>query len=126
MIHPIFKAALKRPDLVFQHLANYVELLKEEAADLGKGLALQAVGAVAAIVALLLALGLTGVAVMQGVLHGTFNWVLVIVPGVAWLFVLIGVAIAMRSTLQGEIQDVRDEVASDLEVLRVAKDMTDE
>ncbi|MDM0108847.1 hypothetical protein QTH97_28160 [Variovorax sp. J22R24] len=126
MIHPLFKAALKRPDLVLHHLANYGELLKCEAADAGKGLLVQAAAGVAAAVALLLALGLTGVAVMLGVLHGTFHWVLVAVPAVGWLGVIVGAVVATRSAVQRDIQDVRDEVERDLHLLRLAKELKNE
>lgn len=61
MIHPIFKTALKRPDLVIHHLANYSELIRCE------GLLVQAGAAVLAFISLLVALSLTGVAVMLGV-----------------------------------------------------------
>ncbi|MDM0078501.1 phage holin family protein [Variovorax sp. J2P1-59] len=126
MIHPLFKAALKRPDLLLDHLANYAELIKCEAADAGKGLVVQATAGVAAAVTLLLALGLTGFGVMLGVFHGTFHWVLVAVPGVAWVGVIVGAVMASRSSVRQDIKDVRDEVERDLQLLRVAKELKDE
>ncbi|MDM0001194.1 hypothetical protein QTI24_21485 [Variovorax sp. J22P240] len=126
MIHPLFKAALKRPDLLIRHLANYGELLKCEAADAGKGLLVQAAAGVAAAMALVLALGLTGVAVMLGILQATFHWVLVAVPAVAWLCVMVGGLMAMRSVVRRDIQDVRDEVERDLRLIRLAKELKDE
>ena len=44
MVHPIFMAVLRRPDLLAQHAANYVALLRENAADVGKRLSGQARG----------------------------------------------------------------------------------
>ena len=94
MIHPIFKATLKHPALMLRHLANYGDLLRCEATDVGKGLIVQATAALVAAVALLLALGLTGVATMLGVLDGRFHWALVAVPATAWIVALVGALVA--------------------------------
>lgn len=122
MIHPIFMTVLRRPELVFTHLVNYAELVKGEIASLGTSLAIRAAGAATALIALLLALGLTGVAVMLGFVHGSFHWVLVAVPGVAWLLVLIGVVLALRSTVKEKVEDVKDEIEADLRALRLVKE----
>lgn len=121
MVHPIFMTVLRRPELLFTHLANYAEFVKAEVSSLGCSLAIRAASVAVALVALLLALGLTGIAVMLGFLQGAFHWVLVIVPGVAWLFMLIGVTLAMRSTVKEKVNDVKDEVASDSRMLRLIK-----
>ncbi|MGJ7506308.1 hypothetical protein [Variovorax sp. GT1P44] len=126
MIHPIFKALLKRPELVVQHLANYVDLLKYELTDVGKGLLVQAVAGVVAAVSLLLALGLTGIAVMLGLLAGRFHWSLVGVPAVAWVGALVGGLLATRSKLREDVKGVSDEIERDVRVLRLAKELNDE
>ncbi|AMM25989.1 hypothetical protein AX767_17735 [Variovorax sp. PAMC 28711] len=111
--------ALRRPELLFNHFANYAELVKSEVTSIGSSLAIRAASAAIAVVALLLALGLTGVAVMLGVLRAEFHWVLVIVPGVAWLLALIGATLAMRSTMKRKVDDVTDEVEADMTMLRL-------
>lgn len=93
MIQPLFMAVLRRPELLAVHAANYVALVKGEATDFGTSLAVRAASAAIAVVSLMLALGLTGIAVMLGVLNGSFHWVLVIVPGVAWVIALFGVCV---------------------------------
>ncbi|MDB5826805.1 MAG: hypothetical protein JWQ73_1025 [Variovorax sp.] len=122
MIHPIFMTVLRRPELLANHLANYAELVKGELAALGTALAVRAAGAVVALVAVLLALGLTGIAVMLGFLHGAFHWVLIIVPGVAWVLAGVGAALAMRSTVKGEVEGLKDEVQADFNMLRLIKE----
>jgi hypothetical protein len=122
MIHPIYMTALRRPDLVAAHLRNHVELVKAEVADAGRSVAYKAAGAIVALVALLLALGLTGIALMLGALHGSFHWMLVAVPGVAWLLTAIGVAVAMKSSVRDDVQDVKDEIEADLSALRTVKE----
>ncbi|MDM0022419.1 hypothetical protein [Variovorax saccharolyticus] len=126
MIHPLFKTTLKRPDLVARHLANYVDLVQCEASDIAKGLLVQGAAAIVAILSLLLALGLTGVSVMLGVLAGRFHWALVAVPAVAWLIALAGAIMARRSKLREDIKDVRDELELDLKVLALAKELNNE
>lgn len=121
MIHPIFRTALRRPDLIATHAANYVELVKAEFHAAGTSLALRAAGAVLALVAVLLALGLTGVAVMLGYLHG-YHPVLLAVPGAAWLLAAIGTVLALRSSLRARVDEVKGEIHSDLEIMRLVKE----
>jgi len=126
MIHPVFKTLLKHPELVMRHLANYGDLLRCEMADAGKALLIQASAGVLAVVSLLLALGLTGIAVMLGVLYSRFHWVLVAVPAVAWLGALGGGLLASRSKVAKDVRDVREEVELDLKILQLAKELNDE
>ncbi|MDM0032264.1 hypothetical protein QTI33_09000 [Variovorax sp. J22P271] len=125
MIHPFFKTALKHPDLVVRHLANYMALLRCEAKDAGKGLLIQISAGVVAVISLLLALGLTGVAVMLGFLYGRFHWVLALVPALAWLCALTSGFMAVRSRVPQDVKDVREEVELDLRALRLAKDFNE-
>ncbi|MDN4592256.1 hypothetical protein DBA29_27680 [Xenophilus aerolatus] len=122
MLHPIFRAVLRRPDLLAVHLANYVELLKGEAVSLATSWAVRVAGGAVAVVSAVLALGLTGVAVMLGFLHGSFHWVLAAIPGAAWVLAASGVALAMRSTTKEKVDDVKEEVEADLSVLRKVKE----
>lgn len=122
MIHPIYMTALRRPDLVAAHLRNHVELVKKELGDAGRSIAYKVAGAIVALVALVLALGLTGIALMLGALHGSFHWALLAVPGVAWVLTIAGVIVAMKSSLRDDVQDVKDELEADLAALRTVKE----
>lgn len=119
-MHPIYGALLRRPDLLAAHVTNYVALAKEEAGSVVRGVAVRAAAGAAAGVALLLALGLTGVAVMLGALYGEFVWALVIVPGVAWLIGAIGIFMTLRPTQVEVVQDLKAQVEADVSALRVA------
>ena len=125
MIHPIFPAVLRSPEVVLRHLSNYVALIKCEAHDAVGGMIRQAVGVLLAAMSLLLALGFTGTALMLGALHGQLHWILVLVPAIAWLATLIGVLMAVRSRLPKELAEVREEVEIDLRLLRQAKGAQD-
>ena len=117
---------MRRPELLVQHAANYLELLRAEMSAIGSSVARRVAGAVVAMVAVLLALGLSAIAVMLGVLHGAFHWVLVIVPATAWLLAVVGIVIAARPALKHEVEDVRHELQADMRMLRLVKDAENE
>ena len=119
-MHPIYGALLRRPDLLATHVGNYVALAKEEASGVVRGVAVRAAAGAAACVAFLLALGLTGVAVMLGAIHGEFVWALVLVPGIAWLIGAAGLFMAFRPTQVEVVQDLKTQVEADVTALRVA------
>jgi hypothetical protein len=122
-VHPIYGALLRRPDLLADHVSNYVTLAKEEATSLVRSVVVRSVAGLIAAMAFFLALGLTGVAVMLGAIHRAFVWALVIVPGIAWLIGVIGLLIAMRSSKVQVAQEVKPQVDADLTALRLAGEL---
>lgn len=120
MFHPVFKLVLGRPDLIAEHLANYGALVQQEAAETGRGFAAKVIAGLIALVSATLALGLTGVAVMLGGLHGSFHWVLVIVPGVAVLVAAVCGWVAVRPVANRGFADVRAQVEADIRAMRTA------
>ena len=120
MLHPIFSTVLGHPELVADHIANYAALLKEETAAAGRGVFQRIIASVLAIVSALLALGLIGIAVMLGVLHGSFNWVLVIVPGVAVFVAAISAYLAARPSALHPFDDFREQLDADMSALHAA------
>src|SRR5688572_15074057 len=96
MLHPIFSTVLGHPGLIADHLANYAALVRQESAEAGRGLMARLIAGVLAVATAVLALGLIGVAVLLGVLHGSFHWVLVAVPAVAVVIAAICTWIATR------------------------------
>ena len=120
MLHPIFSTVLGHPELVADHLANYAALLKEETASAGRGIVERIIASVLAVVSALLALGLVGIAVMLGVLHGSFNWVLVIVPAVAVVIAAVSAYIAARPSELHAFADFRAQLDADIQTLHIA------
>jgi len=80
VIHPLFPVILRRPELLARHLLNHVDLLRAEFAEARRAVVLKAVAGLAAGMSLLLALGLSALAVMLSVVE-RFHWALVAVPG---------------------------------------------
>ena len=122
MIHPIYATVLGHPELVAEHLANYGALVRQEAQDASEGLVARVIAGVLAAVSAMLALGLIGVAVMLGVLHGSFHWVLAAVPGVAIAVAAIAALVAARPRPFHAFADVRTQLDADLRALRAAGD----
>ena len=120
MLHPIFSTVLGHPELVAEHLANYAALVRQESAQAGRGLVARIVAGVLAAACAALALGLTGVAVLLGVMHGSFHWVLVAVPGVALVIAAICTWYAMKSVPSYGFDDLRSQLGADLQALRDA------
>lgn len=120
MLHPIFSTVLGHPELVADHVANYAALVRQETAEAGRGLMARLIAGVLAAASAMLALGLIGVAVMMGVLHGSFNWVLVIVPAVAIAVAAICTYIAARPSVGHGFDDLRAQLDADLQALHDA------
>ncbi|SIR64397.1 hypothetical protein [Pseudacidovorax sp. RU35E] len=118
MLHPVFSAALRHPALVGRHLLNYLALARVEVAQAGRSVVTRAIGGVIALLGALFTLGWGGVAVMLGVLHGRFEWVLVIVPGVAALLLLIGVVMLLRPPQLPLFAGLKNQAAEDMQVLQ--------
>ncbi|MDH6166608.1 hypothetical protein M2282_001755 [Variovorax boronicumulans] len=120
MLHPIFSTVLGHPELLADHLANYAALVRQETAQAGRGLVARIVAGVLAAASVMLALGLIGVAVLLGVLHGTFHWVLVAVPGVAVVIAALCGWYATRPSPSYGFEDLRSQVEADLRALHAA------
>ena len=119
MLHPIFSTVLGHPDLVAEHLANYAALVKDEATQAGRNAIARIIAGVLAAVAGMLALGLIGIAVMLGMLHGSFHWVLVLVPSAAVLIALVAAYIATRPSQFHGFAELRAQVDADIEAMHM-------
>jgi uncharacterized membrane protein len=120
MFHPIFSTVLGHPDLVAEHLANYGALIRQETQEASHGVVAKVIAGVLAAVSGMLALGLIGIAVMLGVLHGSFHWVLVAVPAVAVLVAVGSALVAARPRPFHAFSDLRSQLDADVQALRVA------
>ena len=122
MLHPIFTVLLRNPELIVNHLAGYAELMKVEASAAGQSFLKRVISGVISAVSALLALTMLGVAVMLGVLHGSFNWVLIVVPGIAAIVAIVCAVIASRPANNNAFLDLRDQFRADLEAFNSLKE----
>ena len=118
MLHPLFSTLVHRPDLVMDHVSGYAALLRDEASAAGSEVLARAIAWVLVAIAAGLFMVLTGTAIMLGVLHNQFHWVLVAVPGIS---LLVGVVALMQATkpLKSErFPELRAQLDSDARALR--------
>lgn len=120
MLHPIYSTVLGHPELIADHIANYSALIKEEVAQASRGLIARVIAGVLAVVSVLLALGLAGVAVMLGSINGSFHWALVLVPGVALLIAAVAAYVAMKPVLSHGFADLKAQLSADMHAMHVA------
>lgn len=120
MLHPIYSTVLGHPELIADHLSNYAALLREEAGEASRGMLTRLIAGVLAVVSAMLALGLIGMAVMLGVLHGSFHWILVIVPGVAVVVAAVSGYLSTRPATFHGFDDLRAQLEADVRALHLA------
>ncbi|WP_374491200.1 hypothetical protein [Brachymonas sp.] len=120
MIHPLLKILIQRPDLVITHIANYGDLVQDEARGAMRNLVRTLIGWIAAVIALSLFLVFTGVALMIGLVQQQFHWVLLAVPGAMLLIALVAMSMARRPILRPEIGEIKQQLLTDLHMLRSA------
>ncbi len=120
MLHPLFSTLVQRPDLVVDHASAYAALFHEEASDAGSELLGKAVAWALAGLTGLMFLGLGGIALMLGVLHNQFHWMLVAVPGVALLLAIIAVMRASKPFNSERFPELKAQIRDDARALREA------
>lgn len=120
MLHPIYSTVLGHPELIADHLANYGALVRQETHQATRGVVARMVAGVLAAVSAMLALGLIGVAVMLGTLHGSFHWVLAAVPGAAVVIALLSAYVASRPQEFHAFADLREQLDADVRALHLA------
>ncbi|WP_225783302.1 hypothetical protein [Xenophilus sp. Marseille-Q4582] len=121
-LHPLFRVMLRHPDLIADHFANHLEHVKAQSVEAVRSLVRKLAGGAIAVVALLIALNLTGIAVMLASTHGTVTPALVWVPAVAWVVTALGALVAWRENMRAEVREVKDEIRADAEMLALIKE----
>lgn len=119
MLHPLFSTLVKRPDLVIDHVSAYAALFQQEAMEAGSDLLTRAAAWILAVLAAVVFLGLSGVALMLGVMQNQFHWVLVLVPGFALLLVVVAVLRAMKPWQAERFPELKAQLESDARALRM-------
>ena len=120
MLHPLFSTLIQRPDLLVEHLSAYGALFHLEATQAGSALFKRYLAwAIAGIFGLVFIL-FAGFAVMLGVLQNQFHWVLLAVPGCAFLLMLIAIFKANVSHSETGFTELKAQISSDVQALKTA------
>ena len=118
MLHPLFSTLIQRPDLLVEHVSAYSALFHQEAAQAGSQLVKRAMAwALAGICGLAFVL-FAGIALMMGMLHNQFHWILLAVPGIALMLMLVAIAKAKSPPTEARFTDLKAQVNSDIQALR--------
>ncbi|WP_298933845.1 hypothetical protein [uncultured Ramlibacter sp.] len=118
MVHPIFSVLISRPELVVDHVAGYAALAREEASSVGTEVARRAIAWGVAVISLLVFLVLAGVAVMLGVLQGSFHWVLVLIPALPLALAASAQQVARKPLPSQAFAELRAQLDADAQTLR--------
>ena len=118
MLHPLFSTLIQRPDLVADHIAGYAQLLQEEAILAGNEIFSRAVAWLVAILLVIVFFGLSGVAIMLGVMQAQFHWILIVVPGVVLIVTVLAAVRAKKPFVSEKFPELRAQVDSDVRALR--------
>ena len=118
MLHPLFSTLIQRPDLLVEHVSAYSALFHQEATQAGSQLASRYMAWGMAALCGLVFVMFAGMALMMGMLHNQFHWVLVAVPGVALLMMFVAIAKAKTSLSEARFTDLKTQIDSDIQALR--------
>jgi len=121
MLHPLFTTLIQRPDLVIDHLSAYAALFQQEASSAGAELLARTVAWVLTLLGGVVFLGLAGTALMLGVVHNQFHWVLLAVPGLALLLTLIAFMSARKPLSREHFPELNAQIDSDTRALRMVR-----
>lgn len=118
MLHPLFSTLIQRPDLLVEHVSAYSALFQQEATQAGSQLASRYMAwGMVALFGLVFVL-FAGTALMMGILHNQFHWVLLALPGVALLLMLIALAKAKTPLAGARFTELKAQIDSDIQALR--------
>lgn len=118
MLHPLFSTLIQRPDLVADHVAGYAQLLQEEATQASSEILSRVIAGLVAAVLGIMFLGLTGVALMFGLLQAQFHWILVVVPGFVLIAAILAAVRAKKPFVSERFPEFRAQIDSDVRALR--------
>ena len=120
MLHPVFSTIVQRPDLVIDHLSAYGSLFQKEATSAGSELLIRTAAGFATLLAFVIFLGLTGIALMLGMMQNQFHWILIFVPTISFVLMIVTGLIAMRPLKTKRFPEMKAQIESDALSLRTA------
>lgn len=118
MLHPIYAALLRRPDLAAEHLLAYADLLQLQTKALHGALVGRGLAWLFTIVCASLSLVFAGTALMLALLLDRYHPVLVLLPGALALVALCSALLARRQLPWQAYSELRAQLDQDLAALR--------
>ncbi len=120
LLHPVFPALMRRPELLLDHAAGYLALVREEAqATSGEVISRMLSWAVAVLGFITFAV-LAGVAAMLWAVTQQTHWMLLLVPGTALAVAAVAFMQARQPLARPLLAELRRQLDEDAQALRVA------
>lgn len=118
MVHPIFSVLVSRPELVMEHVAGYAALVRDEASSVSGEVAKRVIAGAVAVLCFMAFLVLAGVAVMLGVMHDSFHWMLIAAPVAALVPTAAAFSMACKRLPEKAFTELRSQLDADAQALR--------
>lgn len=125
MIHPLVRLLASEPHLVAEHVGAYAALIESEAKDVQRRWTLRLALSIVALVCLVIAAMLTGVALMlwavtPGLSTGA-QWMLVIAPAVPAVVAIAAGVVAKRPSAERAFAGIQAQIKSDIQMIHQAR-----
>lgn len=117
MIYALLKALLLKPRLLINHLRNYAELVGCETQAAVRHWTIKAVAWIVFGICMLLFLIMAGSAVMLGVLHGQYHWILLVVPAVPLALACIALIVGLQKSESAPVASIKQQFVADMQAL---------
>ena len=117
MLHPLFSTIVQRPDLIIDHFFAYGLLFRKEATNAGTELLTRVIAGFITVLALVVFMILTGIAIMLGVMH-QFHWILIAVPAFTLFLLIAGVLIVIKPSKNESFPELKAQIENDALALR--------
>ncbi len=118
MLHPIYLALLRRPDLAADHLLAYADLIRLQAQILRHAVVGRSLAWLLTLVCAVLSVFFAGTGLMLSLLLDRYHPVLVLLPGALALSALAGLLLARRRLPAQAYAQLREQMEQDLAALR--------
>lgn len=120
MLHPLFSTLIQRPDLALDHASAYAALIHQEARVAGSQWVRRCLAWVLAGVFGCMGIVLASVALMLGFVNNQFHWILVVVPGAAFLIAAVAVVKALQPLPTENFAELKAQIDNDSRALRMS------
>lgn len=118
MLHPIYLALMRRPDLAADHLLAYAELIRLQTQVLRRAVVGRSLAWLLTLVCAVLSVFFAGTGLMLSLLLDRYHPVQVLLPGALALSALAGLLLARRRLPAQAYAQLREQMEQDLAALR--------
>ncbi len=120
LLHPVFPALMRRPELLLDHAAGYLALMREEAHATSGQVISRVLSWAVAVLGFIMFVVLAGVAAMLWAVTQHLHWMLFLVPGTALAVAAVAFMQARQPLPKPLLGELRRQLEEDAQALRAA------